>query len=72
MDAKYTYPIKDRLNEEDRGWVQLCRTAMLLEVAAGRLDMQKLAHEELAARGVGLTGHWIGFEAARHMHGLKA
>lgn len=42
----------------------LTATELLLEIAAGRIDAQALARQELADRGVDATGAWVGFTAA--------
>jgi hypothetical protein len=43
-------------------------TALLLAVAAGRIDPVALARRELASRGVDRSGAWVGFPAAARIH----
>lgn len=38
---------------------------LLAAVAQGRVDLNKLAAAELAARGLNSAGKWVGFDAAR-------
>lgn len=45
-------------------------TALLIQVANGTIDAQVLAKKELANRGQGLNGEWVGFEAAKEIHGI--
>ncbi len=40
-------------------------TFLLLGAAKGDIDVQRLAREEMANRGPGLAGEWVGFETAR-------
>lgn len=47
------------------GFLQLADTAVLAAVARGELDLNRLARETLAARGMDASGQWIGFDAAR-------
>jgi len=39
-------------------------TALLVEIAAGRLDAKELARWELSSRGLGQDGTWVGFPKA--------
>lgn len=39
-------------------------TELLLAIATGKLDAVQLAKEELANRGLGQTGKWVGFAQA--------
>jgi hypothetical protein len=39
-------------------------TDLLLKAAKGQIDLNALAKQELASRGLGVRGEWIGFEAA--------
>lgn len=40
-------------------------TDLLLRIAQGRIDVPRLAAVELASRGLGLAGEWVGFDKAR-------
>jgi hypothetical protein len=42
-------------------------TGALVHAAAGLLDLNLIAREELASRGLGLDGRWLGFEAAQRI-----
>lgn len=50
---------------EKLGFMNLADTDILVEAANGRIDLNKLAREVLANRGLDQqTGRWIGFQAA--------
>ena len=49
----------------------LASTDLLLAAADGRIDLGLLVRTELANRGLDLNGEWIGFQAARKLHGLE-
>ena len=53
----------DELNPEFM--FQGTSTELLLKAAKGEIDLTKLAKRELANRGLGLRGEWIGFAAAQ-------
>jgi hypothetical protein len=42
-------------------------TKLLLAIAAGKLDAKAAAKKELANRGLGKSGTWVGFDKAREM-----
>jgi len=42
----------------------MTHTELLLAIANGKLDAVQLAKEELAKRGLGQTGKWVGFAQA--------
>lgn len=44
--------------------VQIFDNATLVDVAAGRVDLNTIARLELANRGLNRSGQWIGFAAA--------
>ena len=46
-------------------------TSLLVDIANGNIDAQFLAKRELAARGMGKKGEWVGFSNAAKVHGLK-
>ena len=58
----------NRFTVDDLGFIQLALTEVLAAVARGELDLNKLAREELAARGLDQHGHWVGFEKAAEIH----
>ena len=43
-------------------------TALLLAIGAGIIDSARLAHAELASRGLDANGTWVGFDRAREIH----
>ena len=50
---------------DETGFIQISLTKVLAAVALGELDLNRLAKEELAARGLNDRGNWIGFDAAK-------
>lgn len=44
---------------------------LLLAVAKGEVDAMELAKFELAGRGIGTNGLWVGFDKADKQWGLK-
>jgi hypothetical protein len=55
---------------DEIGFIQIADAKVLAAVARGEIDLNRIAKEELAARGLGLHGEWVGFEKARTIHGL--
>jgi len=55
------------MNEQTaRECLQTLSAAALVEAATGRLDLNAVAIDELAARGLDpQTGEWVGFDKAR-------
>lgn len=49
---------------DELGFIQTADTKVLVAVARGELDLNEIARQELANRGLGLSGQWVGFEAA--------
>lgn len=58
-------PTPSPFTADDLGFLQLADTAVLAAAARGELDLNRLARETLAARGMDDGGKWIGFEEAR-------
>ena len=58
------------LTAEQLSAIQLFDTAVLSAVAAGKVDLNLLAREELAGRGLNPEGRWVGFPEARRLAGL--
>lgn len=52
------------LTEDRLGFLQLADTAVLAAVARGEIDLNRLARETLANRGMDADGKWVGFEEA--------
>jgi len=55
---------------DEIGFIQIADAKVLAAVARGEIDLNRIAREELAARGLGLNGEWVGFKNARIIHGL--
>ena len=55
---------------DEIGFIQIAEAKVLAAVARGEIDLNRIAKEELASRGLGLHGEWVGFERARQLHGL--
>ena len=55
---------------DEIGFIQIADAKELAAVARGEIDLNRIAKEELASRGLGLHGEWVGFERARQLHGL--
>lgn len=53
---------------DEIGFIQIALTKVLASVARGELDLNRLAREELAGRGLDKQGEWVGFEAAKTVH----
>lgn len=53
---------------DEVGFIQAASSRVLAAVARGKLDLNRLACEELAARGQDLDGVWVGFERAAKIH----
>lgn len=58
----------NRFTIDELGFIQTALTAVLAAAARGELDLNQLAREELAARGLDKQGHWVGFEKATEIH----
>jgi len=56
--------------EDEIGFIQIAQTKVLAAVARGEIDLNRIAREEMASRGLGLHEEWVGFKAARKIHGL--
>ncbi|MBE0568410.1 MAG: hypothetical protein IH577_01880 [Deltaproteobacteria bacterium] len=55
---------------DEIGFIQIAETRVLAAIARGEIDLNRIAREELANRGLGLRGEWVGFQAARKIHEL--
>jgi len=56
---------------DEIGFIQIADTRVLAAVARGEIDLNLIAREEMAARGLGLHGEWVGFQKARQIHGVN-
>lgn len=55
---------------DEIGFIQIALTKVLAAVARGELDLNRLAREELAARGLDDKGTWVGFDRAKQIHSV--
>ena len=60
-----TSPVSHSISQDFAGELQRIDTRFLLAIAHGDIDPAALAREELAARGIGPDGRWVGFSEAR-------
>ena len=56
---------------DEIGFIQIADAKVLAAVARGEIDLNRIAREELVSRGLGLRGEWVGFKAARKVHGVE-
>ena len=68
--ATATSEIRDEVNP--KFVLQGTATELLVQAASGRIDLNELARQELANRGLGRDGEWIGFEAAANYWNERA
>lgn len=55
---------------DEVGFIQIAATKVLAAAARGELDLNLLAREELASRGLDANGIWVGFDRARKIHNV--
>ncbi len=55
---------------DEVGVIQIALTKVLAAVARVELDLNRLAREELASRGLNDQGNWIGFDDAKKHHNV--
>lgn len=53
---------------DEIGFIQTAMIKVLVAAARGELDLNLLAREELAARGLDQNGVWVGFDQAAKIH----
>jgi hypothetical protein len=53
---------------DEVGFIQTALTKVLVAVCSGELDLNQLARNELASRGLDNSGAWVGFDRARQIH----
>jgi len=56
---------------DEIGFIQIADAKVLAAVARGEIDLNRIAREELVARGLGIHGEWVGFKASRKVHGVE-
>jgi len=54
---------------DEIGFIQIADTKVLAAVARGEIDLNRLACEELASRGLDHHGAWVGFGKAEELLG---
>lgn len=59
------------LNGEQISTINLFDTAVLVAAINGKIDLNQLARETLAGRGLDATGKWVGFERAAEVLGCR-
>jgi len=62
---KMTYTTQFTVDE--LGFIEIALTKVLSAAARGELDLNLLAREELASRGLDTQGAWVGFDRARQI-----
>lgn len=55
---------------DEIGFIQIALTKVLAAVARGEIDLNRLAREELASRGLDQNGAWVGFDKAAKIHNV--
>jgi hypothetical protein len=50
-----------------QGVLQTARTSDILAAALGKVDLNVLARREMASRGMGRNGEWVGFAKAEEI-----
>lgn len=55
---------------DDIGFIQIAATKVLAAIARGEIDLNRIAREELASRGLDQNGKWVGFDKAREIHNI--
>lgn len=53
---------------DEIGFIQIADSKVLAAVARGEIDLNKIAREEMACRGLDLNAKWVGFDKARQIH----
>ena len=69
QEKEMSYTTKD-FTIDEVGFIQIALTKVLAAAARGELDLNRLAREELAARGLDKNGVWVGFEQATKIHNV--
>ena len=58
----------NRFTADELGFIQTALTKVLAAAARGEIDLNRLAREELASRGLDDQGVWVGFPRAKQIH----
>lgn len=59
------------ISGEQLGVAALFDTAVLVAAINGKIDLNQLARETLAGRGLDAAGKWVGFERAAEVLGCR-
>jgi hypothetical protein len=60
----------NKFTVDELGFIQTALTKVLAAAARGEIDLNKLAREELASRGLDNQGVWVGFPRAKQIHNV--
>ncbi|BAP88860.1 uncharacterized protein E1O_17290 [Burkholderiales bacterium GJ-E10] len=55
---------------DELGFIQTALAKVLAAAARGEIDLNRLAREELAARGLDMQGVWVGFDRSKQIHNV--
>jgi hypothetical protein len=55
---------------DELGFIQTALAKVLAAAARGEIDLNRLAREELAPRGLDDQGVWVGFDRAKQIHNV--
>lgn len=55
-------------NVDEIGFIQIADSRVLAAVARGEIDLNRIAREEMACRGLDQNAKWVGFDRAREIH----
>ena len=53
---------------DELGFIQTALAKVLAAAARGEIDLNRLAREELASRGLDDQGVWVGFDRSKQIH----
>ncbi len=65
-----SYSSAPEFTVDELGFIQTALAKVLAAAARGELDLNRLAREELAARGLDDHGKWVGFQRAKQIHNV--
>lgn len=57
--------------QDELGFIQTALAKVLAAASRGEIDLNQLAREEMASRGLDQQGVWVGFKRASEIHGVK-
>lgn len=55
---------------DEIGFIQIADSKVLAAVARGEIDLNRIAREEMAARGLDQNAKWVGFDKARQIYNV--